>query len=152
MLFSCKPRQTLCDPMDCSSQVTLSSTISCSLLNSCPLNWWCYLTISSSAASFSFCLQSFPASGSFPMNWLFASVAKVLELYYEYSGLISFRIDWFDLLATQRTLKNLFQNHNSKASILWTQPSLWSNSLHDCWKDHSFDYVNLCWQSAISAF
>ena len=51
-------------PMDCSSQVTLSSTISCSLLNSCPLNWWCYLTISSSAAFISFCLQSFPSSRS----------------------------------------------------------------------------------------
>ena len=39
--------------------------------NSCPLSWWCYLIISSPAASFSFCLQSFPASGSFPMTWLF---------------------------------------------------------------------------------
>ena len=41
--------------------------------NSCSLSWWCYLTISSSAAPFSFCLQSFPASGSFPMSQLFAS-------------------------------------------------------------------------------
>ena len=41
--------------------------------NSCPLSQWCYLTISSSAAPFSFCLQSFPASGSFPMSWLFTS-------------------------------------------------------------------------------
>ena len=41
--------------------------------NSCPLSQWCYLTISSSATLFSFCLQSFPASGSFPMSWLFAS-------------------------------------------------------------------------------
>ena len=37
----------------------------------------------------------------------------------EYSGLISFRIDWFDLLVVQGTLKSLFQHHNSKASILW---------------------------------
>ena len=41
--------------------------------NPCPLSWWCYPTISSSATPFSFCLQSFPASGSFPMSWLFAS-------------------------------------------------------------------------------
>ena len=41
--------------------------------NSCPLSWWCYLTISSSAAPFSFCLQSFAASGSFPTSWLFGS-------------------------------------------------------------------------------
>ena len=44
--------------------------------NACPLSWWCYLTISSSAAPFSFCLQYFPASGSFPMSQLFTS-AKV---------------------------------------------------------------------------
>ena len=49
----------------------------------------------------------------------------------EYSGLISFRIDWFYLLAVQVTLKSLFQNPNLKASILWCQPSLWSNS-HIC--------------------
>ena len=41
--------------------------------SSCPLKWWCHPTISSSAALFSFCLQSFPASGSFPMSWLFTS-------------------------------------------------------------------------------
>ena len=44
--------------------------------NSCPLSWWCYLIISSSATPFSFCLQSFPASGSFPVSWLFASGGK----------------------------------------------------------------------------
>ena len=46
----------------------------------------------------------------------------------EYSGLISFRMDWFDLLAAQGTLKSLLQHHSSKASILSTQLSLWSNS------------------------
>ena len=47
----------------------------------------------------------------------------------EYSGLISFRIDWFDLLALQGTLKSLLQHHSSKASIFGTQLSLYSNSL-----------------------
>ena len=59
-------------------------------------------------------------------QWLGSSnqVAKVLELqlqhhsFYEYSGLISFRIDWFDLLSVQGTLKSLLQHHNSKASVL----------------------------------
>ena len=50
----------------------------------------------------------------------------------EYSGLISFRIDWFDFFAVQATLKSLLQHHSSKASILWcikkVQPPLWSNS------------------------
>ena len=65
---------TLCDPMDCS---TPGSSVLHHLprvwLNSWPLSQWCYLTTSSSAASFCFCLQSFPASGSFPMSWLLAS-------------------------------------------------------------------------------
>ena len=60
----------------------------------------------------------------------------------EYSGLISFRIDWFDLLAVQGTLKRLLQHHSSKASII--QHSTFfivqlSTSLHDYWKNHSFD-------------
>ena len=52
----------------------------------------------------------------------------------EYSGFISFKIDWFDLLAVQGTLKSLLQNHNSKASILCSQPSLWSNSHIHTWQ------------------
>ena len=77
--------------------------------HSCPLSWWCNLTISSSAAPF-FCLHTFPASGSFPMGRLFASGATVLELQQQsfqwIIRLISFRIDWFDLLAVQGTLKS----------------------------------------------
>ena len=46
----------------------------------------------------------------------------------EYSGLISFRIDWFDLLAVQVTLKSLLQHHNEKYQFFGTQPFLWSNS------------------------
>ena len=60
----------------------------------------------------------------------------------EYSGLISFRIDWFDLLAVQRTLKFLLQHHNVKASILWCSSLLYGpvlTSVHDYWKNHSFD-------------
>ena len=59
----------------------------------------------------------------------------------EYSGLISFRIDWLDLLAVQETLKSLLQHHSSKASILQLSflysPTL--TSIHDSWKNHSFD-------------
>ena len=64
---------TLCNPVDYSmpGSPVLHSLPVCS--DSHPLNQWFYLTISSSAALFSFCLQSFPASGSFPMSWLFAS-------------------------------------------------------------------------------
>ena len=53
----------------------------------------------------------------------------------EYSGLISFRIDWLDLLAVQGTLKSLFQHHNSKASTCCAQPSSQSNSHIHTWLD-----------------
>ena len=59
----------------------------------------------------------------------------------EYSGLISFRMDWLDLLAVQGTLKSLLQHHSSKASILWYSAFfiVQLSSIHDCWKNHSFD-------------
>ena len=81
--------------------------------NSCPSCWWYHPTISSSVVPFSSCLQSFPASGSFLMSQFFASWPKYWSFSFsisppnEYSGLISFRIDWFDLLAVQGTLKSL---------------------------------------------
>ena len=74
---------------------------------------------------FSSHLQSFPASGSFPMNQFFASGEQSISFRFsispsnEYSGLISFRMDWLELLAVQGTLKSLLQHHSSKASILW---------------------------------
>ena len=72
-----------------------------------------------------FCPQSFPASVFFPVSRLFTSGGQYcsfsfsISLFNEYSGLISFRTDWFDLLAVQGTLKSLLQHHSSKASILW---------------------------------
>ena len=54
-------------------------------------------------------------------------------------------MDWFDLLAVQGTLKSLPQHHSSKTSVLSGKPSLWPNShiIHDYWKKHSFDYMDL---------
>ena len=59
----------------------------------------------------------------------------------EYSGLISFRMDWLDLLAIQRTLKSLLQHHNSKASVLWCSAFLWSSSCIHTWlrENYSLD-------------
>ena len=94
-------------------------------LNSCPLSWWCHLTISSSVVPFSSCLQFFPESGSFQMSPLFTSggqntgvSASTSVLPMNYPGPISIRMDWLDLLAVQGTLKSLLQHHSSKASIL----------------------------------
>ena len=63
----------------------------------------------------------------------------------EYSGLISFKIDWFDVLVVQGTLKSLLWHHSSKASILQL-------SVHDYWKNHSFHYMDFCQQNDVSAF
>ena len=92
--------------------------------NSSSSSWWCHPTISSSVVPFS-CLQSFPSSQSFQMIQFFASggqsigvSASTVSPSSEHSGLISFRMDWLDLLTVQGTLKSLFQHHSSKASFL----------------------------------
>ena len=96
--------------------------------NSCPLSWWCYPSISSSIVLFSSCLQSIPAPGSFLMGHFFtlggqsigagaSASASVLPMNIQ-SGLISFRMNWLDLLAVQGTLKSLLQLHNSKAFFI----------------------------------
>ena len=108
--------------------------------NSCPSSRGCHPTFSSSVISFSSCLQSFPASGSFPMSPFFTSVAKVLEfqlhhqcwIFNEYSRLISFRMDYLDLLAVQGTLKSLLQDHSSKVSILRHSAFFMVQLSHDC--------------------
>ena len=75
----------------------------------------------------------------------------------EYPRLISFRIDWFDLLTVQRTLKSLLQSHSLKASILWPSAFLMAQLLYLLttltWLLEKIDlhYVDLCWQSDISA-
>ena len=110
--------------MDCSrsgfpSQALPSPSV-CS--NSCPLSRWCHPTILSSVVPFSSYLQSFPASGSFssalsikwPKYWSFS-----ISSFNDYSGLISFRIDWFDFLTAQKSLRSLLQQHNLKASVVW---------------------------------
>ena len=92
--------------------------------DSCTLNQWCHPAITCSVIPFSSCLLSFPGSGLFkrvrfhirwPKYWSFSFSIGPSD---EYSGLISFRLDWLDLLAVQGTLKSLLQHHSSKASVL----------------------------------
>ena len=92
--------------------------------NSCPLSWWCHPTISSSVVPFSSRLQSririFSNESVLCIRWpKYWSFSFSISPFNEYSGLISFRIDWLDLLAVQGTLKSLLQYHSSKTSILW---------------------------------
>ena len=77
-------------------------------------------------------IRVFSNESALPIRWpKYWSFLFSISPSNEYSGLISFRIDWFDLLAVQRTLKSLLQHQNSKALILHSQPSLWANS-HIC--------------------
>ena len=122
--------------------------------NSCPLNQGCHPTISLSVAPFSSCPQSFPASGSFPMSWLFTSCGQSIGTWSfsfsispsnEYSGLISFGIDWFVLLAVQGTLKTSpapqFESISSSALSLLYGPTL--TCVPDYWKNQSMVYIDL---------
>ena len=164
LLFICcsvaKTCPTFCDPHGLQHarlpHPSLSPQI-CS--NSCPLSHWCHPTISSSVFLFSSCPQSFPVSGSFlrslllwPDYWSFSFSISPSS---EYSGLISFRIDWFDLLEVQEILMSLLQHHSSKASILWDSAFFMVQLSHPYMttgKNHSFDYMDLCQQRVVSAF
>ena len=100
-------------------------------------------------------------------QWVSSShqVAKILEFQLQHQSFqwifISFRMDWLDLLVVQVSLKSLLQHHSSKAKVHITVQNslalscLYSRtltSIHDYWKKHSFDYVDLCQQSNVSAF
>ena len=137
--FSCsvmsdclRPRRLQHARLPCSSPTPRA----CS--NSCPSSWWYHPTISSSVVPFSSCLQSFPVSGSFQMSQLFASGGHSFSISpsNEYSALISFRIDWFDLRAVQATLKSLLQYHSSSinSSALSFLYSSALTFIYDYWK------------------
>ena len=120
--FRCSVMSALCDPVNHSMTGLPVHHQPPEFTNSCPLSQWCHPNISSSVVPFSSCPQSFPASGSFQMSQLFTSGGQSLSFNIspsnEHPGLISFRMDWLDLLAVQGTLKSLLQHHSSKASIL----------------------------------
>ena len=129
--------------------------------HSSPLSWWYHPTISSSVVPFSSCPQSCPASGSFPVNWLFASGGQTIRA----SALVSvFPMniqDWFSLGLTGlisllfKGLSRVFSNTTvRKHQFFGSQPSLWSNSYitHDYWKKYSFDRTSLWGQSDVSVF
>ena len=116
--------------------------------SSSPLSQWCHPTILSSVVPFSSCLQSFPASKSFPVSWLFTSGGQSIGASTSSSVFPMNIQDWFllgliDLLAVQGTPKSLLQHHSSRASILQHLAFLFSplTSVHDYWKNHSFDYT-----------
>ena len=100
-------------------------------------------------------IRVFSNESALPIRWLkYWSFSSSISPSSEYSGLISFRIDWFDLLVVQGTLKSLLQHRNSKHQFFATQPSFWSSThiAHDYWKKRSFDYMDFCQQSDVFVF
>ena len=120
-------------------QASLSFTISCSLLKSCLLSRWCHPAILTLCHLLLLLPSIFLSIRVFPMRRLFTSGGQTIGtsapvLTKNISGLISFRIYWFDLLAVQGTLKSLLRHHSSKASILSVLSFLYSpalTSVHD---------------------
>ena len=120
--------------------------------NSCPLSQWCHPNISSSVIPFSSCLQSFPALGSFSMSQLFASdgqsiraPASVLSMNIQdyfplgLTGLISLQSKGLSRVFSNTTVKSI----NSLAlSLLYGPPLM---SIHDHWRNHSFDCTWVAW-------
>ena len=110
-----QPASLLCPPLSCG----VSS-------NSCLLSWWCYPTLSSSVAPFLFLpsifrsIRVFSDESALHIKWLkYWSFSLNISPSSEYSGLISFRIDWFNLLAVRGLSRVYSQHHSSKAWILW---------------------------------
>ena len=115
--------QLFATPWTAASQASMSITVSQRLLKLISIESVMPSTTSSSVTHLSSSPQSFLASGYFPLSWLFTSGGQSINQSFsispssEYLGPTSFKIDWFDLLAVQGTLKSLLQDHNSKASI-----------------------------------
>ena len=127
--------------------------------NLCPSSRWCHPAISSSVTPFSSCPQSFPASGSFPMSRLFTSGGQSIGAS---ASVLPMNIQgWFPLRLTglisllSKGLSSVsptwqFESTNSSLLSLLYGPTL--TSIHDYWKNHSFDYVDICQQSDVFAF
>ena len=128
--------------------------------NSCPLRQWCHPTISSSVTLFS-CLQSFPASVSFLVSWLFTSGGQSTGASAS-ASVFSMNIQsWFPLGlkvgspccprdSQESSPAPQFESINSLALSLLYGPTL--TSVQDYWENRSFDYTDLCWQSDVSVF
>ena len=149
LLSSVQSCPTLCDPMNPACQASLSITNSwssfrlTSIESVMPSNHLilCHPLILLPPIPPS--IRVFSNESTLRMRWpKYCSFSFSISPSNEHPGLISFRMDWLDLLAVQGTLKRLLQQHSSKASILWHSaffivPTL--TSIHDYWKNHSLD-------------
>ena len=130
--------------------------------NLCLPHWWCPPTILSSVVPFSFCLQSFSVSESFPGSQFFTPGAQSIRVSASASVLPVNIQDWFPLGWTHWIFLQ-----SKRLSRVFSSATVWKHqfffvlslfygptliSIHDYWKNHTFDYMDLCWQSDVSAF
>ena len=105
---------------------------------------WCCLTMSSSDTPLLFGLQSFPVSGSFPMNWIFISGGQSIGVPVSVSVLpMSIQVDFLLGLSGLISLLSKGLSRTFSNTTVWKHPSF--TSIRDYWKNHSFDYTDLCW-------
>ena len=127
--------------------------------NSHPLSRWCHPTISSSVIPFS-CLQSCPASGSFPISQFFTSGGQIigasaLVLWMNIQGWFPFGLTGWISLQAKGLSRVLSGTTVWRHQFFGSQPFFYSPSLtsvHDYWTNHSLDYTNLCRQNNVSTF
>ena len=129
--------------------------------NPCPLSWWCHLTISSSVVPSSYHLQSFPASGPFQISQFFTAGGQNIRVSASTSVLPRNTQDWSPLGWTgwislqSKELSRVFSNTTVQKHQFSGHSFLYSPTLtfiHDYWKNHSLDQMDLCWQSNVFAF
>ena len=161
ILFSRSIMSDSATPWAAACQASLSITISRSWLKFMSIKLVMPSNHRVFCSSFSFCLQSFPASGSLPMSWLFTSGGQNIGASASVSVLPMNIQGWFHLGLTgwisllSKGLPRVsqtpqFKSINSSAlSLLYG--SIFT-SIHDYWENHSFDYMDICWQSNVSAF
>ena len=152
---------SLCDPMTTACQASLSIT------NSRSLSKLMSIELVMPSKHLILCHPLLLLPSIFPSIWVFSNESALWirwPKYWSFSfnispsnehwGLISFRMNWLDLLAVQGTFKSLLQQHSSRASILqhWAFFSPALTSIHDYWKNHSLDKMDICWQSNVSGF
>ena len=147
----------LCDPVVCSTPALLVLPISRSLprlmstalvMPSSHLILWCPVLLLLSIFP---SIKDFPNDSSTHIRWpKYWSFSFSISPSNDYSGLISLKTDWVDLLAVRETFRSLLQQlEGINSSVLLYSPAL---RIHDYWEDRSLDYMGLCWQSNVSAF
>ena len=146
--------------MDCSTPGFLDLHLQLEFVWTCPLSWWCHLTISSSVVPFSSCPQSFPALGFFLLSWLFASSDPSIGASASASALPMNIQGWFPLGLTglislpskdsqKFSLAPQFESISFLVFSFLYGPTL--TSVPDYWKSNSLDYMDLYWQNGVSA-